>query len=223
MVETVAQFEGLRLAAYRDSVGVWTIGYGHTAGVSSDDVISPAQADNFLRQDLEWADRAVLGATPNLYLSPSRHAALVSLCFNIGATAYKTSTCVRRMRGGDWLGAAEALTWFRKGRVNGKLVVIPGLVRRREMERTLFMEGSMVGSAVVEDPGPITGGNPKPMVKSKTAWLSLTGVMGSMMAAWSQLRVGAPEIIDMILPYLPYLLGVVFLAVMFNRWLDSRK
>ena len=69
----------------------------------------------------------------------------------------------------------------------------------------------------------VTGGEAKPMLKSKTQWLGLGGVLTTMLTAWGQLSRDAPDVIAQIAPYAPYLLGLIFLAVMFNRYMDSRK
>ncbi len=58
----IRQFEGLRLTAYRCPAGVWTIGYGHTSGVTEGMTISVEQAEDLLRQDIETAENGVLGA-----------------------------------------------------------------------------------------------------------------------------------------------------------------
>ena len=50
-LELIKRFEGCRLKAYQDSVGVWTIGYGHTVGVLNGQVITQAQADIYLKTD----------------------------------------------------------------------------------------------------------------------------------------------------------------------------
>ena len=61
------------------------------------------------------------------------------------------------------------------------------------------------------------------MRKSKTQWLGLTGVLTAIVAAWSQVRAGAPELVEWAIPHLPWIFGLIFVAIMFNRWLDSRK
>ena len=55
----IKKFEGCKLTAYQDSIGVWTIGYGHTAGVTKGQVITQAQADTYLKSDCTTAEKAV--------------------------------------------------------------------------------------------------------------------------------------------------------------------
>ena len=81
-LQLIESFEGLRLNAYQDSVGVWTIGYGHTKGVAQGQTITQAQAEAFLQQDLSSAEGDVNGH--GLTLTDNQFAALVSFTFNLG-------------------------------------------------------------------------------------------------------------------------------------------
>lgn len=82
-LKLIESFEGLRLTAYQDSVGVWTIGYGHTQGVAQGQTITQQQAEAFLQQDLAVAEAAVNGR--GLALTDNQFAALVSFTFNLSA------------------------------------------------------------------------------------------------------------------------------------------
>lgn len=129
----IKQFEGLRLQSYRCSAHVWTIGYGHTAGVEPGDIITAEQADALLLEDVIEAERSV-----NRYISAplTQHQfdALVSFTFNLGSGNLRTSTLLKKLNAGDYPGAArEFLRWVNAG---GKK--LPGLLRRREAEKTLF-------------------------------------------------------------------------------------
>lgn len=132
--EHIKQWEGLKLEAYQDSGGVWTIGFGHTKGVKPGQKISLEEAKRLLEEDLEWAVETVnKGVTREI--NQNQFDALVSLCYNIGATAFLKSTTLKRFNNGDLQGAAIAITWWNKV---GKKVV-QGLVNRREAERNLFL------------------------------------------------------------------------------------
>ena len=159
-ISLIKRFEGLELVAYKDIAGVWTIGYGHTSpnldrmcdqfvsGGWLDDyvtfttdarvVISEAKAEALLALDLTPRENAVRELT-KATLKPNEFAALVSFVYNVGAPAYQGSTARRRLNAGDRLGAAEALTWWNKARVNGKLIPVAGLMRRRAAEKELFL------------------------------------------------------------------------------------
>lgn len=129
----IKHFEGLRLQAYRCSADVWTIGYGHTAGVRPGDVITPEQADAFLREDVADAER-VVGRFVRVPLTQCQFDALVSFTFNLGSGNLRTSTLLRLLNAGDYPRAAgQLLRWVNAG---GKR--LPGLVRRREAEKALF-------------------------------------------------------------------------------------
>lgn len=80
-IKLIQQFEGLRLKAYQDSVGVWTIGYGHTLNVKPGDVITQTQAVEFLKQDIQHVEKAL-----NKFTGFNQHQfdALVSFFFNVG-------------------------------------------------------------------------------------------------------------------------------------------
>ena len=137
----IKEFESLELEAYKDPVGVWTIGYGHTGpDVKPGMEVSEAQAIDFLREDLAEAQTSVDNLVA-IELTDNEFSALVSLVFNIGHGAFETSTCRERLNGNkpDKVGAAEALTWFNKGTIDGNKVVLPGLVRRRLAEQKLFL------------------------------------------------------------------------------------
>ena len=221
-VDIIKKFEGLRLEAYRDSAGVWTIGYGHTGpDVLAGKVITDERAVQLLITDIAWATDTVRRAV-RVTLTEEQRAALVSLTFNIGSAAFLSSTVLRRLNASNFEGAADAFLMWNKITVQGQKVISTGLKNRRERERTIFLTGTSrprVRFAGAE----ITGGEAKPLVRSKTQWLGLGGVLTTMLTAWGQLTRDAPDVILLIAPYTPYLLGVIFVAVMFNRWMDSRK
>lgn len=133
-LELIKRFEGCRLAAYQDSVGVLTIGYGHTRGVKRGDRITQAQADEFLAQDAAGA-AADVSRRVNVPLNQNQFDALVSFTFNLGDGNLKSSTLLRRLNEGNYRAAAEQFgRWVFAGDV-----LREGLVRRREAEKSLFL------------------------------------------------------------------------------------
>lgn len=129
----VKQFEGRELKAYQCSAGVWTIGYGHTKGVQEGDEISPAEAEQLLVEDLT-AIADDLNRLVNVPVSDGQYIALLSLAFNVGASAVKKSTLLFHLNHGRYDEAAEEFDkWIYAG---GK--VSEGLKRRRAAERELF-------------------------------------------------------------------------------------
>lgn len=133
-IRLIKAFEGLRLRAYRDAVGIWTIGYGTTSGVRSGMVITEAEAERLLRRDVEKFERAVISAV-NVSINDNQFSALVCFSYNVGAGALRESTLLRLLNRGDYNGAANQFPrWNRAG---GR--VLAGLTRRRNAERALFL------------------------------------------------------------------------------------
>ncbi|MDJ0631058.1 MAG: lysozyme [Rhodobacter sp.] len=140
-VPFVGKWEGLRLKAYQDIVGVWTICYGHTRTAAPGQVKTKAKCDELLRQELlEYRDelhRYFTGETLVARLTPARDTAFTSLAFNVGWAGAGKSTAVRRLNDGDIRGSCIALTWWNKA--GGR--VVQGLVNRRTEEHALCTLG----------------------------------------------------------------------------------
>lgn len=134
-IDLVKSFEGLELKAYKDSVGVLTIGWGSTGShVTAGMTITREQAEQLLKKDLERFEKGVsdLVKAP---LNQNQFDALVSFSFNLGLGSLKSSTLLKKLNAKDYQGAAnEILRWNRAG---GK--VLKGLTRRRIAERDLFL------------------------------------------------------------------------------------
>lgn len=134
----VGAWEGLRMTAYRDIVGVPTVCYGETRGVHLGDRHSKADCDAMLLASLrrhEAGMRKCLKAPDRI--PEKSYIAFVSLTYNIGVGAFCRSTAARRLNAGDVRGACEAATWFNKA--GGRKV--RGLVNRRAAEKDLCLEG----------------------------------------------------------------------------------
>ena len=163
-VDLIKGFEGLRLAAYQDSAGVWTIGYGHTAGVQPGDRITTAEAEQLLRQDTAWAQQAVRDLV-RVPLSQGQFDALTSFTFNLGAGALESSTLLRKLNAGDTAGAqAEFGRWIH---ADGQ--VLPGLVRRRAAEAALF-DQTPLAPAVQPDAQPTQTAADLTVRRGDTLW-----------------------------------------------------
>ena len=128
-IALIKSFEGCRLTAYLCPAGVWTIGYGHTAGVKKGQVITQTQADAFLKSDLEKYEKYVTATC--LVLNQNQFDALVSFTYNCGAGNLKKLIANRTLSE-----IAEAMLLYNKS--NGK--VLAGLTRRRQAERELFLQ-----------------------------------------------------------------------------------
>lgn len=138
-VDLICSFEGKRLAAYDDGVGVWTIGFGTTVypngiKVKKGDTCTEVQAKKYMAHDLKKFEAAVNKAVTVL-LNQNQFDALVSLAYNIGASAFSQSTLVKKLNGNDIRGAADQFdVWVNAG---GKRM--QGLVNRRAKEKALFL------------------------------------------------------------------------------------
>ena len=130
-INLIKSFEGCELQAYQDAVGVWTIGYGHTGGVTSSQKITQAQADDLLKKDLQ---RFVDGLNALLKVSVNQNQfdALVSFSFNLGlGNADDLTSLINK---GDFKGAADLFPKY--CHAGGQ--VLQGLVTRRKAEQALF-------------------------------------------------------------------------------------
>ncbi|EPG39520.1 lysozyme [Acinetobacter colistiniresistens] len=139
-INLITSFEDLRLNAYDDSVGVWTIGYGTTVypdgvKVKKGDVCTLDQAKAYFAHDLNRFETAVNSAL-TVVMNQNQFDALVSLAYNIGEKAFKTSTLVELLNANKFTAAADQFLVWNKG--DGK--VMKGLVRRRAAERELFLK-----------------------------------------------------------------------------------
>lgn len=138
-INLICSFEGLRLNAYDDGVGVWTIGFGTTIypngiKVKKGDVCTKEQAKSYMAHDLKKFELAVNSAV-TVSLNQNQFDALVSLAYNIGTGAFGKSTLVKKLNAGDFKVAADQFNvWIKAG---GKKM--QGLVNRRAREKVLFL------------------------------------------------------------------------------------
>jgi lysozyme len=126
-------FEGDRLTAYQDQVGVWTIGFGHTAGVCEGMTCTQEQAEAWLQEDLAWAV-SVVNRHVTASVTQDEFDAMVDFTFNLGASRFNHSHLLQLVNAGDLAGAADE---FDKWAYAGGHVVA-GLLRRRQVEKDLF-------------------------------------------------------------------------------------
>jgi len=132
-IELIKEFEGRRLVAYQDSVGVWTIGYGHTKDVWEDRLIIKSTADRLLAEDLAEFEKYVDNLV-DVPLTQNQFDALVAWTFNLGPTNLSESTLLKKLNAGDYDSVpSEMKRWNKAG---GE--VLEGLIRRREAEAALF-------------------------------------------------------------------------------------
>ncbi|MEZ5937463.1 MAG: glycoside hydrolase family protein [Hyphomonadaceae bacterium] len=160
-LDLVKSFEGFRETSVRLPDGRWTVGYGHVRTAREGLTISEKDAEDLLVFDLKPAEEAI--RTQVLApLNQNQFDALVSLVFNISPGQFKDSAILRYLNSGDYLAAALGFDAWRKARINGQVMIVDALIRRRAAEKALFLEHP--------DGRPVV---PTPMV---TPELDVTGV-----------------------------------------------
>lgn len=137
-IDLICSFEGLRLTAYDDGVGVWTIGFGtikypNGVRVKRGDSCTLEQAKSYMKYDLIEFEHTV-NSLVKVPLNQNQFDALVSLTYNIGSGAFKSSTLLKKLNLSDCKGAADQFdVWVNAG---GKRM--QGLANRRAKEKSLF-------------------------------------------------------------------------------------
>ena len=148
-VDFIKSHEALRLKAYQDSKGVWTIGWGHTKNVHPGDVITREQAEQFIRDDFAWVERTLnadlFSGRDKPLVTQNEYDALCSLVFNIGPNAYLDSTVRRKIKQGDKMAAARAFKMW----VYSEHKFIQGLANRRADEVRLFLQSGQADIAAL--------------------------------------------------------------------------
>lgn len=135
LVQALKKMEGCRLTAYQDTAGVWTIGYGHTAGVKNGDRCTRYQAEQYLREDLAKFEAAA-SKVRNVN-TQGRFDAVVDFCYNCGIGNFSSSTLKKYIEAGraNWEIQEQFLRWVNAG---GKKQ--GGLVSRRIWEAARWNE-----------------------------------------------------------------------------------
>lgn len=130
----IKKFEGFRNTAYLCPAGIWTIGYGHTAGVKAGMSINPSIASEFLIRDCAPIIKVL--NSMNLRFEQYQYDALASFIFNVGISAFLKSTLYKKLIAQDIYASRELLKWvYIKGTVSN------GLKNRRMSEYRLFNNG----------------------------------------------------------------------------------
>ncbi len=224
-IDIIKRWEGVKLVAYFCPANVPTIGIGHTRTVTRADVhaqrrITVEEAERLLAEDLATFERGVLRLC-TLPPNQNQFDAFVSLAFNIGLGAFGRSTALRRHNEGDFDAAAGAIDRWNKATVNGKRVVLRGLVARRADEKALYLtpvEPELMTQAVADE---------STLASSRT-------IQGGAVAGGATVAAVIADTTEQmrLLTFLPpdtlqYLLAGLALmgigAVLYARWDDWRK
>ena len=140
-IELIKEFEGYRSEAYQCTSGIWTIGYGHTKNVQKNDTCNVEEAAEFLKQDVEIAERAI-NQLVKVELNQNQFDALVSFVFNIGVGSkarkkgFAGSTMLAFINAGHFPLAAGQFDRWVYSRSNKS----QGLINRRAKEKELFLK-----------------------------------------------------------------------------------
>lgn len=143
-IDMIKKFEGCHLTAYKCPAGVLTIGYGHTGGVKEGQKISQAQAEAYLRADLEKYERKVEKYAGTYRWTQNEFDAMISFAYNLGSIDKLTANGTRSKA----VIAEKMLLYDKAG---GK--VLAGLTKRRRAERELFLSGSSAKGTGAEKTG----------------------------------------------------------------------
>lgn len=134
-IELIKEFEGYKSEAYQCTSGIWTIGYGHTKNVQKNDTCSVEEATEFLKQDVEIAERAI-NQLVKVELNQNQFDALVSFVYNIGRENFKRSSMLKFLNSAHFpLSASQFDRW-----VYSRSNKSQGLINRRAKEKELFLK-----------------------------------------------------------------------------------
>jgi lysozyme len=157
-VAAVGAYEGLRLAAYRDPVGVPTICYGETRGIRMGQKFTRAECDQMFLKALDEFGNGIEKCVPSLITAPDRrYVAHLSLAYNIGVSGYCKSSIARLQKAGNDLAACDAFLLY--NRAGGR--ELAGLTKRRKDERAMCRLGGPA-TPDLPDPTPIPESSPPP-------------------------------------------------------------
>ena len=132
-IELIKNFEGCELKSYQDSVGVWTIGFGHTKDVKEGDEINQEHAEFMLTEEMPEYE-GYINNMVKVPLEQNQFDALCSWVYNLGPTNLKNSTLLTVLNQERYKEVPQEIKrWNKAGGV-----VLNGLVRRREAEALLF-------------------------------------------------------------------------------------
>lgn len=191
-IDLIKKFEGLHrvgkdglVRAYRDPVGIWTIGYGSIKGVRSGMTITKEQADDLLVEDVARHEQYVKQYV-KVPLTQNQFDALSSFVFNVGPGNFRKSTLLKRLNRGAYDEVPGQLQRWNKARVKGNLTVLNGLVRRRAAEAALFTMDTPLGEGMVQKVS--ADDAPQAHRKTKQAAAGIAGISTALTAGSEQLQ-----------------------------------
>ncbi len=232
-VDLVARWEGCKLTAYKDVVGIWTIGYGHIEGVQPGQKITKEEARELLAEDLKDAARKLYGVVkaPVLEeLTANQWSALLSFVFNLGAG--KGWTIWKRLNARQFDQVPGEMMKF----VNAGGRKIQGLVNRRLDEVKVWTKAEP-GLKLVEPPSHVTRNSPTPPTPADPVppQKSATFISASLGAA-ATVPVAATQVTQAMEPYkdssplvgqmvagVATIAAIAAVVVLILTWLNKRR
>lgn len=232
-VDLVARWEGCKLKAYRDVVGVWTIGYGHIEGVKPGDTVTKEEARALLAEDLKDAAHKLYGVLKAQIideLTDNQWAALLSFVFNLGAG--KKWTIWKRLNARQFDQVPVEMMKF----VNAGGRKIQGLVNRRADEVKLFVKNEP-GIKLAEPPShvtrstatPPTPADPVPPQKSATFISAALGTAATVPVAATQVTQAiepykdSSPLVGQMVAGVATIAAIAAIIVLVLTWLNKRK
>jgi lysozyme len=202
----IKQFEGFRTHAYRDAVGVWTIGYGHTSMAGSPEVkpgmiITQTEGDAILARDVDMFARGVQKML-TVAISDEQFSALVCFAYNVGLGNFRKSSVLTAVNRKDFQAVVRRLQLWNKA--GGR--VLPGLVRRRAAEAALFASEAM--NTETEKTG-VERVDAKPVLHSKTIWGAVASALLALVQAWLSMSQKVASIV-LLLAITAFLLLIIY-------------
>tara|TARA_B100000768_G_C11266413_1_gene371295 strand:+ start:1300 stop:2034 length:735 start_codon:yes stop_codon:yes gene_type:complete len=231
-INLVKKFEGLHrvqadgmVSSYRCPASVWTCGYGATKGVRSGTKWTKEHAELRLIEDLNDHAKELKNYV-HVPLSQGQYDALVSFVFNIGAGAnFRSSTLLKKLNKGLYDEVPEQIMRWNKARVDGKLVPLKGLTRRRTAEAAIFAKDAALpsdkaGPEMAQRP---TAEAPKSLIKSKTmAGAGIAGAATGLNEIAGQMQGLLPYADSLKTIFLVCAIGGIALAA-YARWKDNKE
>ena len=217
-LDLIKKYEGFRSLAYRDAVGIWTIGYGHTSMAGPPKVtpkmsITQQRAERILARDVERFSRQIRPLI-QVPLNDNQFSALVSFAYNVGIAGFRKSSVLRRVNDRRFEAVPARLSlWIKAG---GK--TLNGLVRRRSAEGELFLaETSPKKPGSGQPVKPVSG---KPVHKSTTNLAAILSAISGLISAFMS---GAGNQVG---GYFVAIAALVIIAatlwIFRERWIKSR-
>lgn len=230
-INLVKKFEGLHrvqpdgmVHSYKCSAGRYTCGWGATRGVRSGTKWTKEYCEMRLIEDLNDHAKAIKKYV-QVPLSQGQYDSLTSFVFNLGESAFRKSTLLKKLNTGAYDEVPEQIMRWNKCRIDGKLTPLKGLTRRRTAEAAIFARDALMPG---DDGGPdmaqkVTAESPKSLMKSKTmAGAGIAGAATGLNEVAGQMQGLVAYADSLKTVFLICAIGGIALAA-YARWKDNKE